>query len=422
MKELAKKHYKRKEKKLKIFFFTLIGLYLLIKLIPIVVYSGNDTYVVKYGKVQIVHNLDCYIIRNEQLIHSNTEGNIKYFVKEGEKVKKDYNLAEIHKNTVDDDTKKKLEAINERIKNLSVNKNHLFQNDSKKLDEEIQNIIKDLREYNENGDLLRVEEYTKQLKNKLEKKRMIVGDKSFSGKNLNTLKSEKEKLEKKISQGMIQIKCPISGIASFQVDGYESILNPRNMATLKLEELEKIDENSTNLKTNKVIPTQPLLKIVDNNKWYIVTWIDSKLSENYGVGKNVTFKFPKGEIQGKIYKVLENKGKYMVIFQMDQYIDNFSSMRNMKVDVVVVNYEGLKIYKDSIVQRNGQKGVYVLDINRYAKFKPIEVIGYDDKYAIVKNNIFYEENGSQMKAIPTINLYDEIVRNAEKTKEGQWIY
>ncbi|MEW9123055.1 MAG: HlyD family efflux transporter periplasmic adaptor subunit, partial [Thermotaleaceae bacterium] len=370
----------------------------------------------------IIHKLNCYIIRNEALIKSNQEGDIKYFVQDGERVKKGYKIVEIYKDTIDEVTRNKLELVNQRIESLNENKESLFKQDVEKLDAEIDKIVNDLKEYNEKGDLLKIEALKKELTNRLEKKRIIAGDKSFSGKNLDALKQEQQQLEKKVNNSVSWMISPEPGIISYQIDGYETILTPSNMATLEYEKLKSIEPHVTDLRASKVIRTQPLFKIVDNNTWYMITWLDRELRELYKPGKNIEFKFPQGQIRGQISKIIEHDKDMTVIFKMDEFIDDFYKIRNIDLEAIVVHYEGLKIPNSSIIEKDGKKGVYVLDTNRYATFKRIKIKGYDDEYAIVHNNVFYETEGESTKTIDTLKLYDEIVKNPTRVKEGQMIY
>ncbi len=194
------------------------------------------------------------------------------------------------------------------------------------------------------------------------------------------------------------------------------------MAALEYEKISKIEPQITDLRVQKVIRTQPLFKIVDNNIWYMVTWLDKGLLDQYKVGRTVEFKFPQGQIKGQIFRVIENDKNIAVIFKIDEYIEGFYKTRNIDLEAVVLNYEGLKVPKESILEKDGKKGVLVLDINRNATFKPVKVKGYDEVSAIVHSNVFYEIEGDQQKAVDTIKLYDEIVKNPSRVKEGQMIY
>lgn len=381
-----------------------------------------ETEIAKFGSIEVNYPINGYLVRNERLIKSNSEGSIKYFVQDGEKVEKGYKVAEIFRDTIDSATRKKLEVINQRIESLNENKENLFDWDVNKLDQEIHTIIEEMKEYREKGELLKFDDLKKELTAKLEKKRIIYGDKSFAGKNLEALKQEQQLLETKISSAVTAMISPETGVISYFVDGYETILNPVNMGAIQYEELKKQKAQITDLRTEKTILGQPAFKIVDNSIWYLITWIDKDHLSNFKAGKNVSLKFPQGTIGGQIYKVIENDKNGMIIFKMDEYIEDFHKIRNIDIEVTAINKEGLKIHNDCIVEKDGKKGVYVLDVSRFARFKPIKIIEQEEEYAIVQSNVFYEKEGEDVKTIETIKLYDEIVRNGAKIKEGQLVY
>jgi len=421
----VKKKSTPKQKKnniLRYFFFGIIFFYLLIRFIPIVTTSSNDTSIAEYGSIKVVNELDCYIVRSEKTVNSVMEGSIKYLVPQGEKVEKGYNVVEISRDIVDDSTREKLEVINQRIESLNTNENVLFQSDVEKLDIEVAEIINSIKDYNEKKDLIKVEALRIELKNKLQKKRIISGDKSFAGKNMSELQLEQEQLEHKVNNSMGWVSSPGSGIVSYYFDGYENVLNPKNIEVLELDKLNSIDKQPIDLRTDKVINNQPLFKIVDNQLWNIIAWVNHENSEDYEKGKSVVFKFPHGEVKAEIYNKIENETADLLIFKTNEYTEDFLLQRNLKVDVTVVNYEGLKIFSDSIIEKEGKKGVYLLDINRNAVFKPIQIIGFNEEYAIVKSNVFYEKKDGETRTIETIKLYDEVVRKAEKVKEGQLVF
>ncbi len=417
-----KKHRTRKKNnRFKYFFFSIVFCYLLIKLISIANSSSNPTDTVEYGNIQIIDHLECYVVRNEKRIHSDQEGEIKYFVKEGEKVEKGYKVLEIYKGIVEESTKNRLSVLDQKIKALQENNVEWFRADAQNLNKEIDSLIEDIKQSQIQGDLIKVAQLEKELKSKLEKKKIISEDNILEGENLEDLKAEQEMLTKKINHNVSYITSPMSGIISYHVDGYESVLNPQNMASMEKEMLEKENSELTDLRGAHVIENQPLFKIVDDSVWYMVTWVDDSILSHYKEGKNIIFKFSDEQIGGKVSKIIENKDENMIIFELDEYVSNFYNIRKIDLDVIAVNYEGLKIYRDSIVEKDGKKGVYVLDVNRQARFKPIQIIGYDDTYAIVENTVFYEGEGENKKAISTIRLYDEIVRNAKNVKEGQTV-
>jgi putative membrane fusion protein len=313
-------------------------------------------------------------------------------------------------------------VINQRIENLNENKENLFDRDVNKLDQEIHIIVEEMKEYREKGDLLKIEDLKKELTNKVEKKRIIYGDKSFAGKNLDTLKQEQLMLESKITSAITTMTTTETGVISYFIDGYETILNPLNMGVVDYQELKKQKAQTTDLRAEKTILGQPIYKIVDNSQWYLLAWVDKENLGDFKVGKSVGLKFSQGTINGKIYKVIENDENVMIIFKIDEYVEDYHKMRNIDIEVTAINHEGLKIHSDCIIEKDGKKGVYVLDVSRFARFKPIKIVGQQEEFAIVQSNVFYEKDGEDVKTVETIKLYDEIVRHGTRIKEGQLVY
>jgi len=247
-------------------------------------------------------------------------------------------------------------------------------------------------------------------------------------------------LIKKFPEGKIEIECSENNITTvkennsnykilgFSAEEFSNFPEIKMRAKIKLNQKlfkETIQQVifSTSRDESKTFLNGALFKIVNNNLWYIITWIDNDNVINYKVGKNVIFNLKDEKVEGEIHKIIKNEKETLVIFKLEQNADNFYKLRNINLDAVVVNYEGLKIYKDSIVERNDkQVGVYVLDINRHAIFKPIKIIGYDDKYAIIKSTVYYEKEENEVKTVRTVKLYDEIVRRASKVESGEIIY
>lgn len=78
----------------------------------------------------------------------------------------------------------------------------------------------------------------------------------------------------------------------------------------------------------------------------------------------------------------------------------------------------------SIIEKEGVKGVYTLDVNGIPDFKPVKVLTSNEQYSILYDGFFEqksEEAQDEVERIKTINLYDEIVMNGDKIKEGKRI-
>lgn len=413
---------KRKQKLYRVLFLSAILLFFAYKLIYGVFIRPPDIQIVEFGELITEKMYQCVIIRDEKIVKSPSEGTIKYYAEEGEKVEKNYKVCEIYTSDVSDEDRKSLVELNNRIDEIQSSKGNLFKVDIDKLDTEISLIAGDLRTARINEDFEKIRELENRLENRVDKKRRVSGDKSFSGANLEKLQGEKNILERKINNSIIEVNSPESGIVSYYIDGLEEILTPHNLASIKYEYINSIELNSDKLTFDKVIYDQSIFKLTDNTSWYILIVTDSKDSNTFRVGKKISIDISDARVSGKVIDKINEDSNSFIIVKSNQYVNNFNKIRKANLNIVKEQHKGLKIYRDSIIEKDEQIGVFLLDVNRRAVFKPIKVLGYDDDYAIIKNNTFDVKEGDSEKSIATVKLYDEVLRYGKKYKEGDIIY
>ncbi len=407
---------------IKLLLFLSIVAFFLYRLYESFFLSPEATEIVQYGEISIEKTYPCLIVRNEKVINSQGEGNIKYFVEEGEKVEKGYKVAEIYMDIVSEEDKIKIEELNERINDIKSNKGDLFDLDIDKLNSEIENILNEIKYYKKRKDYQNIEELKYQLVNKIDKKRRIDGDKSFAGYNLENLQEEKEIIEQRLKNSVIEIYSSESGIVSFVIDGSEEILKPENISNLTWDRINSIEFKPTTLNLGQVIFDQPILKIIDNITWYVVAATDLEDSKTFSKGQNIKIDLYDSRIEGSVIDIIPDDNQSLILIKTNEYGINFHKERKLDLNIVKELYTGLKIHRDSIIQNGDELGVYVLDVNRRATFKPIKIKGYNGNEVIIYDSYFYKETDNGTERVSTVRLYDEIVRNGKKYKEGEIIY
>lgn len=413
---------KRKQKLYRVLFLSAILLFFAYKIIYGVFIRPPDTQIVEFGELSTEMQYQCVIIRNETVVKSPNEGTIKYYAEEGEKVEKGYKVCEIYTSDVNDEDRQSLVELNDRIDDIQSSKGNFFKVDIDKLNIEISRIIEELRTARINEDFEKIRQLEKSLENKVDKKRRVSGDKSFSGANLEKLQGEKTILESKIKNSIIEINSSESGIVSYYIDGFEGILTPNNLGSIKYEFIKTMEPVSNKLKYDKVIYDQRIYKLTDNTSWYILIVTDSKDSNTFKMGKKIYIDISDTRISGKVIDKINDDSNSFIIVKTNQYVNNFNKMRKANLNVIKEQYEGLKIHRDSIIEKDEQLGVFLLDVNRKAVFKPIKVLGYNDEYAIIQNNTFDIKEGDSSKSIATVKLYDEVLRYGKRYKEGDIMY
>ena len=143
---------------------------------------------------------------------------------------------------------------------------------------------------------------------------------------------------------------------------------------------------------------------MDNSIWYVSLVCNKEDAKSFSVGEHVSLRFEgeSGEAKGVVeYISKEQSGKYMVTISSSSYANYPMMNRFASLTVVKESHRGLKIPLKSIRVKDGKSGVYVKTENTL-RYKEIEILCKDDKYAIVKFD--NTRSGSLL-------LYDEVVVN-----------
>lgn len=209
---------------------------------------------------------------------------------------------------------------------------------------------------------------------------------------------------------------PVSGIFSLTVDGYEDYLTPEMMDKVKKDTVEDLSYNIAELERKSVIKGEPIYKVTWDDYWYILCWVDKKTAETYTEGRTVTLELPEGNVRAKIQSIKKEKDSndYRIIFYLNVYYEALAESRAEDMSIVTSDNEGLIVDNKCIIEKEGQKGVYVVDKNGDYHFTPIKVIAYDDKQSVIEDVTFYDEEGYQ---VYTVDVYDEVLKNPKGALE-----
>ena len=205
-------------------------------------------------------------------------------------------------------------------------------------------------------------------------------------------------------------KAPISGVFSLSIDGYEGVFTKKNMTKLERETLESYSFKKANLDRSSISKGEPVYKVSGDDEWFVLCWMDKADSEHYPEGTKVTLQFPDASLSAKVYSVIEESTSSRVIFSLDVYYENFTDTRSVEMQVVTRADEGLIVNNECIIEKDGVKGVYVVNKNGVNKFTPIKIISTDGIDSVLKDTTFYDDEGNQVN---TVNVYDKVLRHPE---------
>ncbi len=427
-KEKKKTRKKRPRKKIPYVIILIIALYFISRMPPLIAATSRTTYAVEYGKIEKNIEATGYVAREEKVFTSAIKGDVKYFVSEGEKVSKGEKLAEIYINDADDQSKKELDSINTRLENIKSQQGDesIFQGDISKIENQVNELILSIQDDIKAERYDRINSMREELEGLLNKQSVIVGGKSFSGKNLDQLEQQKELLEEKVNSSIQTIYSDSPGFVALGSDGLEELLNYKTINEITSTQLKMLKDTKSNVQSDNSVEGAPVIRIIENYKWSLIVELTTEQSGGIEKGDTVTIRpiNQNRELKAFVRNIIEEEDKKIVIFDLDEFLDNVYNLRTLTVDIIHRKYEGAMVANSSIAEKDGIEGVYTVDVNGIANFKPIKVITSNNEYSIVYDGSFEnksKDGSGKAEKISTVNLYDEVVTKGSKVKEGQRI-
>lgn len=420
----------RRRNRGKLFYISIliVFLYFISRMPPLLSASAQSTYTIEYGKIEKTIQATGYIAREEKVFTNMGRGDIKYFVTQGERVAKGQKLAEIYLEQLDEKSIRDLEAISLRLQNIKEKQNEqgFFKNDTERLDKEIATLIRSIQEDLKEEEYGRITSKKQEIASLLDKKSIIAGEKSFSGKNLNQLEEQKTYLENKVNSSVQTIYSNSSGFVAMGSDGFEDLLNYKLLHEINSKQLRKLEDGSLNLSRGEDKDGQAVIRIIENYKWSIITEIDKGLSDKINKGQKVQIRTidPNKDLSAVVANIIEDEDSDIIIFDLDEFIADFYNIRKIALEIIVDQYEGAMVANSSIVKKEGIEGVYIVDVNGMPSFKPIKTKISNKEYSILHDGYFEKatkDDPGKPDQVKTINLYDEIVTKGNKVREGRRI-
>jgi len=203
------------------------------------------------------------------------------------------------------------------------------------------------------------------------------------------------------------------GIVSYYYDGYEGKLNPDTMSGLTEEFFGEFKDSEGVRKavSGRAEAGDTVFKIIDRTLWHLIFWLDEDDAEIFQVGGTVTVDFgDDSEVQMEVANVVKQGKKMQITLNCDRLYEDFDKYRTKECTITVRSSNGVIINTDSIVEKDGVPGVYVVDKYGKANFTPIQIYQSQKDKTVVAKNYFYDSEGYPVE---TVKNYDEILKNAK---------
>lgn len=370
------------------------------------------------------------VVRDEKCISSDADGIMVYQPADGDKVTVNGVIAQVYGDEEDVVKMQRIEELTAKIEyfemlnSFSSSVNVGIDTINSQINEKMVNVRKALN--TRTFDYIDVVQ--SDLMSDIYRKQIITGEqKDFTGA-IEELTAEKQELESQSPTPIGEVKTEASGYFVSSVDGYENVVDISAIDEISYEQFKEI-------KPQEVEEDAYVGKVIKGVNWYLLCPISYDDSVNISHNSNeVKVKLPYAigtDIPAKVrfVKQFADEEQVMLVLECSFMNDALSKIRNESVEIIINEYEGLKIPKSAIhddylerenedgsVTREKVQGVYVNYGNELI-FRQISILYSGDTYVICDEN----PDPENLVDGKTISLYDQVVIEGSDLFNGKLI-
>lgn len=421
-----RKRRRRIKSSFRIAIIAFIFIYLAFRSLPI--FLANNTKTILPIEEVVIKKLTSQgiIIKDEVVYRAQGTGQLDSSIKEGERVPAGIQVASI--NLLEDTSGLKLQLMEIEKAILSLSKSEkdkeVFKNEKDKISENQDKLIESIQVAINLGHYEKINNTKMELALYDSKASDISVNNKLIGQSLDKLNERREILQEEINSNNIKYFTTNSGIVSYLIDGYETVYLPKDFENYTYESLNLESIKETKEINEDVDIGSAVFKMIDNFQWFLALKVEDigDITE-YEIGKNMTIQIENDdkELQGTIVAINGDNDKAVFVLRFKDFLHEYYKLRFPKVNIIKSKKEALKIPTKVIIEKDGQKGVFIREINGIVKFRPISIISEDGSYTFIdKGDARGQINIPGVEdSLKTVTLYDEIFSRTNNIKEGQ---
>lgn len=382
-------------------------------------------------------DVDGYFIRSEAVITSkNIGGVISYKTEDTEKVSKGEKVAEVYNSAEDAQKQVELQSLEQQLsvlkelensaENLSVTPDVI--------DENISTYLIDMSMNKNQGDLLKSDENIEQILYNINERQLLTGKLKNFNEKISELESKISNMKNSSSKKISEITAPAAGYFTSELDGYENVLDIKNIESIMPDDLQKAKNASKKTYDNAVG------KVVSNVFWYVACPVTSEqaIKLNEYKDNQMTLTMQSASLKNVNVTLVsinrkDSKSDGVAIFRGTDMNENLLSVRSGTIAINMNSYTGIAVPESAIHQdtitittedENGKEkevskkvsGVYVQYGNEI-NFKEVVPLYSDNGFVICKQ----EPDDDELFSYSTIKVYDKVVVEGVDLYDGKVI-
>ncbi len=417
-----KKRLIRNRKRLRLVFLVLV---------LILVFAGyfsrskaTNIETVKPVKYDYIDKIDTkgYLILDEKTYTSQGKGVVDYSVRDGERVSKDYVIANLNLMSDVSDLKDELLKVQSAIEHKNQNLNPSNQ-EFEISDKEI-NLISTIQDSLIKEEMPGVLESIETLELNTKKNVDISEISSLINLSNQELEDRRDELSREIATNNIVYKSENSGIVSYKIDNLEEVFTVEKIPEMTYDFIKENSNITYKGQTNQVETGEPLYKIVDNFSYYMAIPVDdiSKIRSLRKEDKVDLLINSDTSLSGEIVEINKTDKTGVIVVLLKEKLSEVGLDRQVDVSIIKDRSDSYLVPTSSIVESNNTSGLYLLELNGIVRFRPIKIISQRGEETIVERGDSKGYiKGKNNKEVRTITVFDQIIKDPRDIEEGQII-
>lgn len=346
---------------------------------------GTKVAVVMTATSEYSQKMDCVIIRDETVISSESTSRIEYIANENTLVNAGDTIAYVYTAGYTESLLKKLEDTRSSIQEYHKTAilNNIKDSNLDRYDTIVTMMVdayKDLVTHKTRGSLLTA---AQQLETSMVNRQEYLRQNKREDTKLAKLYDEENTRLTSIQAWRREATASESGVVSFYMDGYESLLNRNELDNLTPSVIQAVIAGNSSAKSNSS-KTTDIYRLVDQNRWYVSILANTD-SWNPVVDQEYYLQIEGYEdlsFTAAVKSAQKANGVLMVTFEINDPIGPLIYQRKGHA-TLTTTISGLSVTAKAIYEQNGQTGVWLYDIPG-GTFIPVEVLSNDGRTALIQ--------------------------------------
>lgn len=358
-------YQKRHNINIGVILFGVIFIYLVFTILAYLTGRHVSTYEVREGSILKDTAYTGIVIRQEEVVTSDTEGYINYFAMEGSKVGTKTNVYSLS-----------LDKLN--LDNMGAEADGSLEEADMELTAEDQSFI--LQKAQSFSDSFRPEQYSDVYAFKNSVTDVV---------QTNSAQSRQAKLSMLLqngAEGLTVYPAARDGIIVYSIDGYENL----TLDQVTEDIIAKTDYESVDLTNDmKVYAGDPVYKLITSDEWTVAVELDDAMAKEVAGKEYIKVRFSKdNETTWASFALYNTKDSNLGFFTFDHSMIRYASERFLDIELILEDETGLKIPKSAVTEKefytihqdyltrggnSNETGVLVQGRKNSVEFEPVTV-------------------------------------------------